>query len=244
MSGLDPLTAIAEGAALVSAIMQGELPDSGFFPATEHTLGTVVLNPATQTLGFSPIIPRGRKLPASGTETYVPVVDDQEYLEFSVIEGDHEKPLSDDGNVILAESNLEIPNPGPMDEITFSFTYRYDLDGIVLFDVVDLRDQSSLHSGEIALGVQRDRQQMVDIAKRVETTLNEGEVQESEVVSDLDPEVAALVLDTRTKVAPFVEDDEAVEIREICQQIESSGGSDQSLVDRLQAIKQKYNYLF
>ena len=244
MSGLDPLTAIAEGAAVASAIMQDELPDYGFFVSTEHALGTVVLNPATQLLEFSPIIPRGWKLPASATETYVPVIDDQENLEFSVIEGDPEKPLSDDGNVILAERNLEIPNPGPMDEITFSVTYKYDLDGIVQFDVVDDRDQSSLHSGEIALGVQRDRQQMVDIAKRVETTLNEGEVQESEVVSDLDPEVAALVLGTRTMVAPFVEDDEAVEIRDICQQIESSGGSDQSLIARLQEIKQKYNYLF
>ena len=245
ISGLDPLTAIAEGAAVASAIMQGELPDYGFFVSTEHTLGTIVVTGAGGTPEFSPIIPRGHKLPAAVTEHgFHPVVDDQEVLDFKVIEGDHEKPLSDEGNVILAEQKIPIPNPGPMAEISFAMTYKYDLDGIVHFEVVDERDQSSLHSGEIALGVQRDRRQMVEIAQRVETTLEEGEVQESGVVSDLDPEVATAVLNARTMIAPFVDDDDATEILDLCKQIESSGGSDQGVIDQLLEINQRYNYLF
>ena len=97
LSGLDPLTAIAEGAAVASAIMQGELSDYGFFVSTEHTLGTVVLTGA-QTLEFSPIIQRGHKLPAANTEVFIPSFDDQESVNFQVIEGDHglpyEKPLT------------------------------------------------------------------------------------------------------------------------------------------------------
>jgi len=243
LSGLDPLTAIAEGAAVASAIMQGELSDYGFFVSTEHTLGTVVLTGA-QTLEFSPIIQRGHKLPAANTEVFIPSFDDQESVNFQVIEGDHEKPLHDEDNVVLASWDVAIPNPGPMNEMSFSITYKYDLDGIVNIDVVDNRDEASLFSGEIALGVQKDRRQMVEIAKRVESSLDDGVVRASTVVSDLDPAAATAVLNARNKVAPFVEEGEAAEIRELCEQIESTGGTDQSLVERLEAINQKYNYLF
>ena len=243
ISGLDPLTAIAEGAAIASAIMQGELPDYGFFVSTEHSLGTVIMTGAG-TLEFSPIISRGHKLPAANTEIYYPVADDQEHLNFQVIEGDHEKPLHHDDNVVLANWVLDIPNPGPMDEMSFGVTYRYDLDGIVNIDVVDNRDESSLFSGEIALGVQQDRRQMVEIAKRVESALEDGVVQASTVISELGPAVSTAVLNARNKVAPFVDDNEATEIRELCEQIESSGGADQGLIDQLEAINQKYNYLF
>ncbi len=243
ISGLDPLTAIAEGAAIASAIMQGELPDYGFFVSTEHSLGTVIMTGAG-TLEFSPIISRGHKLPAANTEIYYPVADDQEHLDFQVIEGDHEKPLHHDDNVVLANWVLDIPNPGPMDEMSFGVTYRYDLDGIVNIDVVDNRDESSLFSGEIALGVQQDRRQMVEIAKRVESALEDGVVQASTVISELGPAVSTAVLNARNKIAPFVDDNEATEIRELCEQIESSGGADQGLIDQLEAINQKYNYLF
>ena len=131
-----------------------------------------------------------------------------------------------------------------MNEKSFSITYKYDLDGIVNIDVVDNRDEASLFSGEIALGVQKDRRQMVEIAKRVESSLDDGVVRASTVVSDLDPAAATAVLNARNKVAPFVEEGEAAEIRELCEQIESTGGTDQSLVERLEAINQKYNYLF
>ena len=243
MSGVDPLTAIAEGAAVAAAIMQGELPDYGFFVSTEHAMGTTVLT-GSGTIEFSSIIPRGHKLPAERTEVYRPVRDDQESLDFEVIEGDPELPLSHDDNVVLAQWEIDIPNPGPMDEVSFGVTYKYDLDGIVNIDVTDHRDQSSLFSGEISLGVQRDRRQMVGIAKRVETALDEGVVMESKVDSLLEPHIAEAVLNARNKVAPFVEDEEATEIRDLCGRIEESNGTDQGLVDQLEAINQKYRYLF
>ena len=243
VSGVDPLTAIAEGAAVAAAIMQGELPDYGFFVSTEHALGTRVLTGAG-TLEFSPIIPRGHKLPAERTELYSPVKDDQDSLDFEVIEGDPDLPLNHEENVVLAKWNIDVPNPGPMDEVSWGVTYKYDLDGIVNIEVIDERDHSALFSGEIALGVQRDGKQMVGIAKRVETTLNEGVVQTSTVDFVLESHIAEAVLNARNKVAPFVDDEEATEIRDLCRRIEESGGSDQDLVDQLEAINQKYRYLF
>ena len=242
-SGVDPLTAIAEGAAIAAGIMQGELPDYGFFVSTEHALGTKIQNPLTGVQEFDVIIPRGRILPAEGTETYQPVYDDQESIRFTVMEGDPEKPLSDPRNVVLAEQEIQIPNPGPMEGISFAVTFKYDLDGIVHYDVVDQRDGVSLYAGEIALGVQRDKRQMVVVANLAQATLDEGVVPQSDEVSDLGPEVATAVLDARTKVAPFVDDAEAAKIMDLCEQIESSGGTDQDAVDQLLEIIHRYNYL-
>jgi hypothetical protein len=130
-----------------------------------------------------------------------------------------------------------------MEGISFAVTFKYDLDGIVHYDVVDQRDGASLYAGEIALGVQRDKRQMVVVANLAQATLDEGVVPQSDEVSDLDPEVATAVLDARTKVAPFVDDDEAAKIMNLCEQIESSGGTDQDAVDQLLEIIHRYNYL-
>ena len=67
---------------------------------------------------------------------------------------------------------------------------------------------------------------------------------ESKVDSLLEPHIAEAVLNARNKVAPFVEDEEATEIRDLCGRIEESNGTDQGLVDQLEAINQKYRYLF
>ena len=243
IAGLDPLTAIAEGATIAAGIMQGELPDYGFFVSTEHTLGTVSMTEAS-TLQFSPIIPRGHKLPAERTENFYPSTDEQDSLRFILIEGDPEKSLNDEENVILYEDIIRIPNPGPKDEISFAVTYKYDLDGIVSFDVIEERDNLVLVSGEIALGIQRDRRQMVGIANRVEETLKKGVVQKTKVAFDLDPKLTTALLNARTKIAPFVDDTEALEIRDLCRQIELSEGTNQVLVAQLMEINQKYNYLF
>ncbi len=243
-SGINPMTAIAEGAAVAAAIMQGELSDYEFFVSTEHSLGTLAVNPVGE-LEFSEIISRNHKLPAEGTESFSPSYDNQEAINFRVIEGDPEKPINHVDNVILAEWSVEIPNPGPMNEVAFTVAYKYDLDGIVQAEVTDMRDGSSLFSGEIALGVQKDKRKLVEIAKRVEETIEEGVVEEREDhESELDGEISTLVLNARNKVCPFVDDEEGTEIRTLCKRIEESSGEDTEAVQELKEITQRYNYLF
>ena len=243
-SGINPLTAIAEGAAVAAAIMQGELSDYEFFVSTEHSLGTLAQNSVGE-LYFSEIISRNHKLPAEGTELYFPTMDDQDSVDVSVIEGDPEQPLNHVDNVILAQWNVPITNPGPMDEVSLSVTYKYDLDGIVQTEVKDTRDGSSLFSGEIALGVQKDKRKLVEIAKRVEDTLEDGIVEErSDDVSGLQGELASLILNARNKVCPFVDDEEATQIRGLCKRVEESDGQDGEARNELEEIIQRYNYLF
>ena len=221
--------------------------DYGYFVTTEHDLGTVVATP-TQSLEFGVIIPRNMNLPASSTEIYSPVVDNQESLNFKVIEGDANQPLSAEDNVVLAETTISIPNPAPMDEVSFSVSYTYDENGILVFGVTDNRDESQLHAGEIALGIQKDREKMVKIAQKTTKTLDENKVQKETLTdggdSELNSEITTLLLNARTKVAPFVDDEEATIIRELCQKVEDSSGNDQDSVVKLNEIIDKYFYLF
>ena len=244
ISGINPLTAIAEGAAVAAAIMQNDLTDYEFFVSTEHSLGTLSLNSVGE-MQFAEIIPRNHKLPAERSEIFSPVMDNQESINYQVIEGDPEKPLSHVDNVILAEWSVDIPNPGPMDEMSFNVTYKYDLDGIVQVDVTDGRDNSNLFNGEIALGVQKDKRKLVEIAKRVESTFEDDIVEErQEQESLLSGDTASLVLNARTKIAPFVDDEEGTHIRSLCKRIEDSQGEDQKAITELEEISQRYNYLF
>ena len=99
---IDPMTAIAEGAAVADAILQGIITDLQFFVGTEHALGTVVHKPGDPPEGrFSVLIGRNTKYPAKATDSYVPAVDFAEELKIQVIEGDPDKPIGHEDNVVL-----------------------------------------------------------------------------------------------------------------------------------------------
>ena len=108
---VDPLTAVAEGAAIAAAILSGDRSENDFFVATEHALGTYALD-SQAVLRFSTVIPRNHKLPAKATETYFPVHDEQTSVNVQVVEGDPDLEPGHDDNVVLQEMEVELP-PGP-----------------------------------------------------------------------------------------------------------------------------------
>lgn len=70
MAEVDPMTAIAEGAALAAGILSGEQEDHDFFVGTEHALGIVVHNQGPDKPEFGVLIPRNTKLPATASDSY------------------------------------------------------------------------------------------------------------------------------------------------------------------------------
>ena len=98
-AGVDPLSAVAQGAAVAAAILAGEHP-ADFFPATEHALGTVCLDAESKPI-FSTIIPRNHKLPARGVASFTPVRDYERSVEVRVVEGDPDVPLDHEDNLVL-----------------------------------------------------------------------------------------------------------------------------------------------
>ncbi len=249
--GVDPMTAIAEGAAIAASIMSGELQDNDFFVGTEHALGTFVEGSPGQ-MEFSTIISRNHKLPAKSTESYTPVHDEQISVLLRVVEGDPEVPVDHEDNVVLREIRINLPERQSRLEKSIEVTYAYDLDGILHVSVVDERTGNTLVEEDVAFGVGTDRRGLVALAGRVRATMDDnkvagdfGRAAEDTETSGMPPDIAVLVQRAKTKVLPFVDDAEAAEIRRLVLQVESSSGAQQrSAGTALEDALAPYSYLF
>src|SRR5262249_35792762 len=86
---VDPMTCVAQGAAIVSAILQGApgLDNYAYSVKLEHSLCANPINERRQ-MYLDPVIRRGSDIPCSFTKTYYPVADPADRVLVSVYEGD------------------------------------------------------------------------------------------------------------------------------------------------------------
>jgi molecular chaperone DnaK len=239
-TGIDPMTAVAEGAAIASAILSGELDDRDFFVSTEHALGTIVVDPQTG-FRFSELIPRNHKLPARATDTFFPAMDYQEHVNLQVIEGDPNKPLDDDDNVVLKSWELDLPDPQAVGEISLDITYSYDVDGILHVSAEDSLGNVLL-SDDVSYGQVIDKRDLPRMAARVAKTLDTDRIESGgpRATRILSVEDQKLVTDVRTKIIPFIDDSEAAGLKSAVTDAESGAvGS----IDVLRTVTRKYSYL-
>lgn len=222
-AGIDPMTAVGEGAAIAAAVLAGELDTHDFFVATEHAMGTIALHPVTREPGFSVIIPRNHKLPASKTETFRPLAAEQDHATLHVIEGDPSMPLDHSDNVVLQEFHVQW-EPGDPDR-TLDLTYEYDVDGILHIAVRDSVTDSVIHRGEISFGLTADRRRMVEMSRRAQRAVSTGQVAggQPEPGMVLDPEAVKLLQDAEVKVVPFLPEDEAAPVRAAMAALRTAG---------------------
>ena len=84
-----PMTCVAQGAAIVSAILQGApgLDHYAYSVKLEHSLCANPVDESGRSF-LDPIIKRGTDIPCSYTKTYFPVADPAERITVSVYEGD------------------------------------------------------------------------------------------------------------------------------------------------------------
>ncbi|MCU7727010.1 Hsp70 family protein [Actinoplanes sp. KI2] len=149
---VDPMTAVAEGAAVAAGILRGEISDLSFFVGTEHALGLVGRDPTAGNMIFGEIIGRNTKYPASNTEPAWPTTDFQEEVILQVIEGDPARPLDHEDNVVLATWTIPLPGRRPKADARLDITYTYDLDGILHIRVEDHQTGSVLADGRLGFG--------------------------------------------------------------------------------------------
>jgi molecular chaperone DnaK (HSP70) len=252
VSGVDAMTAVGEGAAIAAAILAGENPQNDFLVTIEHDLGTRIIDSGARTLRFDPIIARNHKIPAKGSSTYKPVIDNQPRLHVSVIEGDVELPFDHPDQAQIWEDVLDIPEPRPIDEITFEFTYEYDGSGILYVTITDLeKDILILDRLPISpLGVANDKRAMVQLAGRVAETLDGGAMGEAgahaaQPASGVDdPEARALIEKARTKVLPFLDEEQAAALLTLVDGVSNATNGDMpGAKAALEAELRKYAYL-
>ncbi len=135
---VDPMTCVAQGAAIVSAILQGApgLDNHAYSVKLEHSLCANPINEKRQVY-LDPIIKRGADIPCSFTKTYHPVADPAERVIISVFEGDvYDQPESSE-NVKLAEIPWEFQPPRPQRDGALEVTYEYGDDGILTVQIFD-----------------------------------------------------------------------------------------------------------
>jgi molecular chaperone DnaK (HSP70) len=209
--GVDPMTAIGDGAAIAAGILRGVITDLDFHVGTEHALGTVVHNDFSPKDGeFSVLIRRNTKYPASATDSYLPANDFQEAVSVEVIEGDPAKPITHEDNVVLKKWSIKLPDKRLKADAAFEITYEYDVDGILHVLVVDQRTGTVMMDEELAFGAGQDRSQLPGMRRRVDGLMDRpgggGATASATPSSALSPASLILLKNARDKVIPFIPD--------------------------------------
>jgi molecular chaperone DnaK len=239
---IDPMTAVGEGAAIAAAILTGEIKSSDFFVALEHSLGTYVVRPETNSLEFSTLIKRGHVLPARATSDFLPVYADQESVQIQVVEGDPESPLPD--FTILKEWEVPLDPPTASNPTrAFDLSYEYDIDGILHVMAKDQHTGRVLLEDDVSYGVATDKRQLKTMSDRAKSAVSTGSVDSSAHVKVDDFEAEKLLSQARVKVIPFLDTHEAAPINELVTMLESGDGDKTELKERLRKALAAYSYL-
>ena len=220
--GVDPMTAVAEGAAITAGILQGTITDLDFFVGTEHALGVVVHNADSPPDGsFSVLIGRNTKYPASATDKYQPGHDFQEAVGITVIEGDPDKPIKHEDNVVLKKWSVSLPEKRLKEEAAFTVAYEYDIDGILHVAVADERTGRNLMTEEFSFGAGQERAQLPQLRREVDDLVGGPEKGPATVAADTLSAASRLVLGkARDKVLPFIADQEHAAVEELVTALE------------------------
>jgi molecular chaperone DnaK len=210
---IDPMTAIAEGAAIADAILQGIIADLQFFVGTEHALGTVVHNPGDPPEGgFSVLIGRNTKYPAKATDSYVPGHDLQEAVNIEVIEGDPDQPISHEDNVVLKSWSVTLPEKRLKADAAFDITYLYDVDGILHVTAKDERSGRIFMDEELSFGAAEDRSQLPKLRRDVDQLMagaGSPSTAAPAPADGLSDASLTMIRKAKDKVIPYVADEDA-----------------------------------
>jgi molecular chaperone DnaK len=216
---VDPMTCVAQGAAIVAAILQGApgLDNHAYSVKLEHSLCANPINERRQVY-LDPIIKRGADIPCSFTKTYHPVADPAERVVISVYEGDvYDAPDGPD-NVKLAEIPWEYQPPRPQRDGALEVTFEYGDDGIL---TVQIFDPYAGHKKRFAIqqtgADQMDAGQIMKMKRINEDLIKRGEDLET---SQEFRDALEVLKKTEQDVIPKVEDPaDKRELEDLCRQV-------------------------
>ncbi len=133
---VDPDLCVALGAAVQAGMEMGIDVGAVLVDITPYTFGTRVVDHLTGDFDkFHPIIRRNTKLPASRTDLFSTIFEDQERVHITVFQGEHARASE---NVLIGEFELGGLNKTPEAyEGGILFTYALNLDGILEVKAVE-----------------------------------------------------------------------------------------------------------
>ncbi|MBB5873173.1 molecular chaperone DnaK (HSP70) [Allocatelliglobosispora scoriae] len=244
---VDPMTAIAEGAAIAAGILQGTITDLDFHVGTEHALGTIVHNDTSPKAGeFAVLIRRNTKYPASATDSYVPAMDFQEKISIDVIEGDPTKPIEHEDNVVIKNWSIDLPEQRLKQDAAFDITYEYDLDGILHVRLQDKRSGKIMMDEELAFGAGEDRSQLPAMRRRVDGLMDSPTGASglgAPTGPALSPAARESIRKAREKIMPFVVDADKQRLADLIAALEAAPGAEAEPLEALDRELRNHSYL-
>jgi len=121
--GVDPMEAVAFGAAIQAGVLTGEVKDIVLLDVTPLSLGI-------ETLGgiMTVLIPRNTTIPIRKSQIFTTAEDDQTAVDIRILQG--ERPLASD-NVLLGTFTLTGIPPAPRGVPQIEVTFDIDANGIL-----------------------------------------------------------------------------------------------------------------
>ncbi len=130
-SGVDPMEAVAMGAAIQAGIIAGDVEsDIVLLDVTPLTLGIETLGGVRE-----PLIERNTTIPTSKSKTFTTAADNQTAVTIHVVQG--ERPMASD-NVSLGSFNLTDIPPAPRGVPQIEVKFDIDANGIINVTAKDL----------------------------------------------------------------------------------------------------------
>jgi len=217
---VDPMTCVAQGAAIVSAILQGApgLDNYAYSVKLEHSLCANPVDQRTNRVFLDPIIKRGSDIPCSFSKVYYPVADPADRVLISVYEGDNYDNPDSPENVKLAEIPWEFKPPRPQRDGALDVTFEYGDDGIL---TVQIHDQYAGQKKRFAIQQtgedQMDASQLIRLKRINEELINRTlELENTQEYRD----AVEVLKKTEQDVIPRIEDPEdRRELEELCRAV-------------------------
>jgi molecular chaperone DnaK len=223
---IDPMTCVAQGAAIVSAILQGApgLDNYAYSVKLEHSLCANPVDQRTNRVFLDPIIKRGADIPCSFSKTYYPVADPADRVLISVYEGDvYDNPESPE-NVKLAEIPWEFKPPRPQRDGALDVTFEYGDDGIL---TVVINDMHVTQKKKFA--IQQTGQDQMDVSQLIKMKeINKELVNRTMELENKQEfrDAAEVLKKTEQDVIPKLDNPEdRRELEELCRQVRNAMGT-------------------
>jgi molecular chaperone DnaK len=223
---VDPMTCVAQGAAIVSAILQGApgLDNYAYSVKLEHSLCANPVDQRTNRVFLDPIIKRGADIPCSFTKTYYPVADPADRVLISVYEGDiYESPESPE-NVKLAEIPWEFKPPRAQRDGGLDVSFEYGDDGILTVQIHDVHaGQKKRFAIQQAGDNELTASQLIKLKEINRSLINQTmELESSQEYKD----AVEVLKKTEQDVIPRIENPEdRRELEELCREVRMAMGS-------------------